>query len=500
MTNSLVASVLLASGVGELREELVEQLQPAVETLVETVVKFVLATPSPAATLAFEQQLEQQARELNRLAVAWAYNRPEADGPESLPHDVRYEGDGYRRLNEATPNRYVATPFGTIVLWRHGYRSWSRDDGLPTIFPQEQRLGLVEGATPALLERVGRYLAEAGATQDSVLRRLREQHGVSWGVKRLRAAADAVASMMDEHRQECQVQRLLELLQQAEASRGRHRPVLSVGRDGITLWTQPHGFFEVATSATIAVLDRRGQRLGTVYLAYAPELGQGTMTDALTQLLTDVLAAWTGPLPRLCYVTDAGDQETAYYRKVLRPMRHPRTGRRLEWFWIVDFCHAAQRLTVMAEAIFGAGRAAATWAAKMRKLLKQPNGPARVLWSAAKLRANRGLRSGQKKAFERAYNYLRTRTRYLRYAEYRRLNLPLGSGLTEAACKTIYTSRLKLSGMRWKREGAQTILTLRVILLSGTWTVTYEAARLSHTKTLPQPYAGPADHPQKIAA
>jgi len=32
-----------------------------------------------------------------------------------------------------------------------------------------------------------------------------------------------------------------------------------------------------------------------------------------------VLAAWSGPLPRLCYVTDAGDQETAYYRKVLRP-------------------------------------------------------------------------------------------------------------------------------------------------------------------------------------
>jgi hypothetical protein len=96
------------------------------------------------------------------------------------------------------------------------------------------------------------------------------------------------------------------------------------------------------------------------------------MTDALTQLLTDVLAAWAGPLPRLCYVTDAGDRETASYRKVLRPMRHPRTGRRLEWFWIVDFCHAAQRLMVMGEAIFGAGRAAATWAAKMRKLLKQP--------------------------------------------------------------------------------------------------------------------------------
>ena len=500
MNHSLVPSVLLASGVGTLRKELGGTLQPAIDKLMDTVVRFVLSAPSPAGAFDFERQLEQQARELNRQAVAWAYNRPEGDGPDTLPHDIRYDGDGYRRLNRATANRSVATLFGTIVLWRHGYRSWCRDDGLPTIFPRELALGLVAGATPALLDRVGRYVAEAGATQDLVLRRLEQQHGVSWGVKRLRAVAEALATMLGEFRNVCQVERLRELLRQAQASRGGHRPVLSVGRDGITLWTQPYGFFEVATSATVAVFDRSGRRLGTVYLAYAPELGQGTMTDQLTRLLSDVLLAWEGPLPRLCYVTDAGDQETAYYRKVLRPMRHPRTGQRLEWFWIVDFFHAAQRVTVMAEAIFGEGRESATWAAKMRKVLKQANGPARVLWSAAKLRANRGLRQSQKQAFERAYNYLRTRTKYLRYAEYRRLGLPLGSGITEAACKTIYTSRLKLSGMRWKREGAQTILTLRVILLSGTWATTYERATLSNHMDLPQPYACGTGEPARNAA
>jgi hypothetical protein len=500
MDHSLVTSVLLASGVVALHEELAAILQPVVEKLMNRAVEFALDTPSPAATLAFEQELEQQSRELRRQVVQWAFNRAEADGPEALPHDIYYDGDGYRRLNEATPNRHVATLSGTITLWRHGYRSWDRNDGLPTIFPREQMLGLVEGATPALLDRLGRYLADAGATQESVRQRLREEHDVHWGVERMRDAADALAGMLDEFRNEHQMQRLLELLRQAEASSGRHRPVLSVGRDGITLWTQPYGFFEVATAATLAIFDRRGRRLGTVYLAYAPELGQGTMTDQLTRLLRDVLAAYEGPPPRLCYVTDAGDHETAYYRKVLRPMRHPRTGRPLDWYWIVDFCHAAQRLTVMAEAIFGDGRAAASWAAKMRKLLKQPNGPARVLWSAAKLRANRGLRSGRKQAFERAYNYLRVRTKYLRYAEYRRLGLPLGSGITEAACKTIYTSRLKLSGMRWKREGAQTILTLRVILLSGTWATTYEAARVSQYKSLPQPHVAPTSKTLKTAA
>ena len=46
--------------------------------------------------------------------------------------------------------------------------------------------------------------------------------------------------------------------------------------------------------------------------------------------------------------------------------------------------------------------------------------------------------------------------------------------MTEAACKTVYTQRLKLSGMRWEKAGAQTILTLRVILLSGVWSQVFE--------------------------
>ena len=63
-----------------------------------------------------------------------------------------------------------------------------------------------------------------------------------------------------------------------------------------------------------------------------------------------MLRRWQGPLPRLCYVTDAGDNETAYYKKVLRRLRHPRTGARLGWQWVVDYYHACQRVWAMAEA------------------------------------------------------------------------------------------------------------------------------------------------------
>ena len=59
------------------------------------------------------------------------------------------------------------------------------------------------------------------------------------------------------------------------------------------------------------------------------------------------------------------------------------------------------------------------------------------------------LSAARRKLFRQAYNYLRTRTRHLQYAEFRRQGLPIGSGITEAACKTVFTQRLKLSGMRW---------------------------------------------------
>ena len=441
---------------------------------------------SPAAVLAFEQELAAQTRHLARAAVEWAYNHLEPDQPQELPHHLQYEAGPYRRLNRKTPNREVATLFGKITLWRHGYRYVQRDTAEPTIFPLEIQLGLVEGATPALASVAAKALAEAGATQEVALTRLREQHGVEWGVKKLRAVAENLASGMERFRREHQAKQAVDWLHQAYASAGKHRPALVLGRDGITLCTSPHSFFEVASTATLSIYDRKGDRLGTVYLAYAPELGQQTMTDELTALLLEVLRQWEGPLPRLAYLTDAGATETQYPRKVLKKLRHPRTGKRLTWQWIVDYYHASQRLTTMAEALFGVGREASAWAAKMRKLLKKPNGPFRVLHSAAALRQRHPMSKRAGKEFQTAYNYLRTRTRHMQYAGFRAQGLPIGSGITEAACKTVFTQRLKLSGMRWSKAGAQVILNLRVVLLSGVWDVVYKALVTSYNDAPPR--------------
>jgi hypothetical protein len=482
---SYVTRVLLLLTSASIKKEVREQIQQLWddqrEALEQVVLEFVRAEISPATMFDFETRIAERVRELARQLVENVLNLMEADDPEKMPHDLEYQGGGYRRLNQKTRNTHVATLFGTIELWRYPYRYWHRDVAETCIFPLEIALGLLHGATPALAEAVGRYMAQAGATQQAVLDRLRSQHGVSWGAQRLRDVTEKLSLAFEDVTQECQVLRLLELLERAEQSRGPRRPVLSVGRDGVTLREYRFRFFEHATVATVAVYDRTGQRLGTVYLAFAPELGQSQMTARLTALIQEVLRRREGPLPRLTYVTDAGENETQYYRRVLGNMAHPRTGEKLPWIRIVDYYHAAQRIWTMAETLFGKDdRAGRTWARRMCRVLKKPGGPFRVLHSAAALRKRRKLSASRAAEFRKAYQYIRRRTKLMQYHEYKRLNLPIGSGVTEAACKTVVSQRLKLSGMRWMKHGAQTILNLRIVLLSGIWQPLYRKLLETH--------------------
>jgi len=203
---------------------------------------------------------------------------------------------------------------------------------------------------------------------------------------------------------------------------------------------------------------------------------QPTMSRELTGVLTELLRRWQGPLPRLSYVSDCGDNETGYYQGVLRRMRHPRTGEKLGWIRVVDYYHASQRIWTLGEMLFGKGRGCTSWVRKMQRWLLKPGGVNRVLHSAAAYRDRYSLRGKRLAEFNKAYAYPRGRMRHMRYAEYRRVGVPLGSGVTEAGCKTIYTQRLKLSGMHWKAPGAQTILDLRVLELSGVWDQAFHAA------------------------
>jgi hypothetical protein len=67
-----------------------------------------------------------------------------------------------------------------------------------------------------------------------------------------------------------------------------------------------------------------------------------------------------------------------------------------------------------------------------------------------------------------AVTYFQNHRHQMDYARYREHHYPIGSGVTEAACKTVIKQRLCCSGMRWKEAGAAVVLSLRTLVLTST--------------------------------
>src|ERR671917_2634032 len=207
------------------------------------------------------------------------------------------------------------------------------------IHPTELRLGIEAGlATPALAERVGYWATDH--TQNEVLEMVQRDLSVSWSCTSLRKVLGSLRAGMAPHREGAQVEQVLGWIEQARAAKGRFRPTLSVGRDGIFVPLRG-GVAQEGATATLSVLDRRGKRVGTVYLGQMPEAGQGTITDQLSGLLKAVLNRVDSHSLRLVYVTDDGHHPSTYSHRVLKHMSDPRRpwcgleGRR-----VVDFYHA----------------------------------------------------------------------------------------------------------------------------------------------------------------
>ncbi len=481
MDHATCAALLLATHFATSLFPLTIRLVPVVTEIGQLIVRFRRAELTPEACHQFETCLHDRLRELGRLIVEWTFNHIEPQDRQDMPQQICFEGTWYRRRSK-TPNRKVATVFGTITVWRMLYQPLHGVE--PSIFPLEIRLGLEAGlATPALTERAAQ--AATTASQSVVLATLKREHGVSWSVRTLRKVIAGVATGMEPHRHDAAVAQVLAWLKQADQSRGNRRPVLAVGRDGLMLPIRGEACYREGATATVSVHDRQGRRLGTVYLGRMPEAGQGTLSRQLTALLEDVLRQWGGPLPRLAYITDGGHHQTQYYHRVLTRMRDPRhPGQRLKWAWVIDYYHACEYIYKMSEALFHDAKRAQAWARKMCRWLKaKPRGIFRILHSAAAIRQRRIVVGAKRKQYVSAYNYLRKRIRFLDYSRYRRDHLPIGSGVTEAACKTVFTQRLKQSGMTWKLEGGQWIVDLRVIQLSGLWSQVYQA--YLQAKTLP---------------
>jgi hypothetical protein len=445
---------------------LLVQVAPTLLLLARLVAAFRRGQLSPDKMAKYEWDLKERLNDLGRIIVQWTLNDLEPKSREDLPSTLFWQNDAFRP-KRLSPFRNLNCLFGPIRVDRWLYEP-SEGAAVRSLFPLERWLGIVAGvATPALADLVGRLSVDF--TQRQVLAALREQSHVVWGTETLRDVTRALA----------------------------------VGRDGLMLPIRGQAKYKEGATATISVYNKWGKRLGTVYLGQMPEPGQGTLSDELTRLIRDVLFSQSvGATPRLVYITDAGHHPRDYYESTLSRMMDPhRPGHLLPWEWIVDYFHACGYITDLAEAIFGPGREAYSWAAKMRRWLKdKPGGIHRVLRSAGALKTIRGV-VGTDKGYQDAYNYLRRHAPWMNYAERRRRKTPIGSGVTEAACKTVFTQRFKCSGMKWDiAGGGDVILALRVAVLSKTWAAVRDAMFASYHNTLPRTPTQLYENPFTIAA
>lgn len=481
-----------------LADDLSERLGERLTHLLALVAEFKRQAPTPASTFALENSVAAVLRDTGRDIVAHALNHAEP-ATADCPARIAFSDETYRRRKK-TPNR-IGTLFGPVEVNRCVYECL--EAGEACLWPLEMRLGIVAGlATPALAERVGRWSADH--EQDAVRALLQAEHGVSWSVQSLRKVVEAVRDGVAKPGAAARVQRVIELLTAAEESAGKHRPTLAAGRDGVMVPIRGQGYQEAATG-TVSVHDRRGRRLGTVYFGQMPETGQRRLTKQMSAALTAIVTTWHalgGVCPRLHYLSDGGHHPREFFRRVLTRLADPwRPGQRLGWSWTLDFFHACTHLWKVAESLFGDAPLGWAWYRRMRHWLRhRNNGVANLLRSASQHANQRPLRGRRRQQFDKAYRYLRRHAQYMPYAANKRVRLPIGSGVTEAACKTVFAERLKRSGMTWGIAGGQVIIDLRVLVLSGVWERSYQA--YLQARPLPQvaSYQGPVRQILRIAA
>jgi hypothetical protein len=158
-----------------------------------------------------------------------------------------------------------------------------------------------------------------------------------------------------------------------------------------------------------------------------------------------------------------------------------------EWIWnladqhfpgavqIVDLYHARQHLWELARRLHpndAAGQKA--WMKVHQKRLLDKGKIEKLVLSL------RSLQSANPEVMDKIRteaDYFETNAERMRYPKFRRQHLFVGSGVIEAACRTVIGSRLKRSGMFWTVRGANAIIALRCCHLNGRFEDYWETRR-----------------------
>lgn len=342
---------------------------------------------------------------------------------------------------KGTVDKEYQTPYGATTVSRHIYQS---SKGGKTFCPLEREARIVTSATPRFAMQLAHKYGEGSAIR--VIEDFQLNHNRAIAKAYVQTVADAVAAvaMVKEEQWSYQVPEL-----EADVT------TIGIGIDGTCLLTCQDGWRE-AMVGTISLYDQTGERLHTTYIGATPEYGKKTFFKRMSAEIAKVSVAF----PTALKVGVADGAKTNW------PFLTQHTSRQ-----ILDFYHAAEYLTNVADAQFARDpRARKQWLNDACSSLKHDlTGPQILIEQMQSFLGAQKL-AGPRDKIKAALTYFKNQQPLMKYAEHLSQNLPLGSGVTEAACKTIVKQRLCCSGMKWKEAGAAVVLSLRTLSHSiGRW-------------------------------
>ncbi len=230
---------------------------------------------------------------------------------------------------------------------------------------------------------------------------------------------------------------------------------VAIGLDGACMLFCEEGY-RVAMVGTIALYDAAGDRLHTNYVAAAPEYGKATFIGRMEDEIDRTKEKY--PSVRYVGISDGATDFAPWLEK------HSTTQ-------ILDFWHLTEYLSDAAKGIHRLKKDRKDWLDDTCHRLKHKHGASKeILAELIEARKKPRLSKAAQADLDKAISYLSNALKRTNYASYRKSNLPIGSGVTEAACKTVVKQRLCGSGMKWKSSGADAVLRLRSLALTdGAW-------------------------------
>lgn len=228
---------------------------------------------------------------------------------------------------------------------------------------------------------------------------------------------------------------------------------IAISRDGTTTPIRGDGYRETMCG-TISFYASSGDRLHTICNACAPEYGKKTFDKVLDLEIAKVKAAF--PSVKYLGLADGAKDNWTYLQE------HTTVH-------ILDFFHATEYLAEVSKVLKKTEKVRQEWLENACHDLKhQARGAQFILRELINFRQT--LCTSVPEILSKTITYFENNLHRMKYAQYRKAGYPIGSGVTEAACKVVVKQRLNQSGMKWNLPAVEQILLLRgIICTTGRW-------------------------------